>query len=380
MIFSYMPFGFGQVVPWTVVPTSVSQEIVLEKIDSTANYDFKFDTNGDAIGVFFDQGGTWVCGGYIILDGVTKTFLIYGNDAIDNGFQFGEDYHLKYWRKPQNCIIDNPTGGMSNNQYTTGGSDTINVLGAWPTVVAFPKDYYCKLRVGGPVIQLEVEQSTFSNIVVNDIQPPFPNYNAVTGVIEDLHNVNSNTYTFTVSTINGRCLRSPTFQVTISEKLHLTPTITSVQPTCVIESGTIIVDTSMFDNGTKPFTVALADSISGNMTLSASGVFSDLAASSYQLMIKDTYGCADTSTVTLTKPNCKEDISILTPGQNNGYSEIYFPWQGEVTIYNSQGMLVRKMNTPAVWDGTNNNGMVLSTGLYIVFSNDKKMKEITVVY
>ncbi len=375
---SWLQSGFAQVVPWTVVPTSVSQEIVLRDDDSTANYDFKFDTNGDAIGVFFDQSGTWVCGGYIVLDGINRTFLIYGNDGGDNGFQFNENFRLRYWRKIQNCIIDQPFGAMNNAQYSTGGSDTIYVVGAWPTVVEFPEDYYCKYNPS--LVQLQVTNSSFANISVTSIQPPLVNYNAVSGIMEDVFNINSDTYTFTVTTLDGRCLRSPTFDITISDKLHLTPTITYVQPTCVLNSGTIRVDTSTFTNGTKPYTLSLTDTISGSSYLFPSGVQSDLPASTYRMIITDQHTCADTSQVVINEVNCNEDVSILTPGQNNGNSEVFFPWFGEVTIYNSQGMLVRKMMTPAVWDGTNNNGAVVGTGLYIVFHNDMKKSEITVVY
>lgn len=372
----------GQVVPWTVVPTTNSQQIVLKKVDSTVSYDFTFNTLGDAVGVFYDQSGTWVCAGYIQLDGVTKTFTIYGNDAVDNGFQNLETFHLMYWRKEQNCIIDMPSAGMSNAQYTTGGSDTIDVLGAFPAIVKYPKEYYCRYNTGVQPVPLQITGTTFANLSMNFPAALYAGIDPVTGNIEDFTQIASNTYIITMSTLDNMCLRNTSIKVTLSEKLSASPVIAITQPDCIEPAGKIILDTATILNGTKPYLITLKNLSTGSLNFSPSGSFTDLTPDNYQLVIQDLYLCADTIPITLQAPltDCDEVNDILAPLQNGKYAEVFLPWTGVTKIYNSQGQQIHSFTTPAIWDGRDQYGRHVPTGAYFIFTEGKKKKEITVVY
>jgi hypothetical protein len=373
--------GKGQVVPWTVIPTSVSQEIVLEKVDSTVSYDFTFNTLGDAIGIFYDQSGTWVCAGYLQLDGITKTFTVYGNDAVDNGFQNLEMYHLMYWRKSQNCIIDMPASGWSNAQYSTGGSDTILVLGALPAIVKYPKEYYCRKNSAVQSMLVQITGTTAGNLNFNFPSGMTNGSDPVTGNIEDFSQIISGTYNIPISTDDNMCLRNTSINITLSEKLSSSPIIDIIQPNCIDLTGIIRVDTATIINGTKPYIIGLKNMNNGVITFSPRGVFLGVTPDEYQLTIQDLHNCADTITISIQFPtDCEKVNDILTPLQNSNFAEVFLPWVGLTKIYNSQGQQIHSFTTPAIWDGKDQYGRYVPTGAYFIFTEGKKKKEITVVY
>ncbi len=82
---------------WQVTTTSENHTIL---IPTTALMDINGGTlsNGDYIGVFYDQSGVLQCGGFIIWNGVNATITAYGaEDAEDNGFQDSENFIWQVW-------------------------------------------------------------------------------------------------------------------------------------------------------------------------------------------------------------------------------------------------------------------------------------------
>jgi hypothetical protein len=372
-------------VPWTVVPTSQSQIIVLKSLDSTASYDSSFSTIGDAIGFFYDQSGTWVCAGYLELDGVTDSLTVYGKDSLYNGYQNLETYHIKYWRKSKNCIIDAPSALMSDNQYSTWGSDTIIKLSAFPATVMYPQEHYCTNNTAVLPIPLQITGTTFFNLSFN-IQPSGMNgFNPSNGNIDSLSTIVPGTYTMHMITLDSMCLRNDSIMITISNKLGSSPVISVKQPDCSYNAGTVTLDTSTIFQGVKPYLISLRNTVTGVAVSGPSGLFTGLLpGNNYQLIIQDQGLCTDTINVII-QPSpviCDSNgvSDILTPFENNAYSHIFLPWKGLTKIYNSQGELINSFVTPAAWDGKTQGGEYVKTGLYFIFTEGEKKKEITVIY
>lgn len=372
----------GQAVPWTVIPTSVSQTIRLDKVDSSVSYNMSFNTIGDAIGVFYNQSGTYVCGGYLQLDGVTDVFTVYGNDAVDNGFQFNESFHFMFWRKEQNCIIDNPFGAMINAQYTTGLEDTLIIIGAMPASVSYPENWYCRFNTGVLPIPMTITGTTFANLVITPVAPVPDGFDPGTGNFETFGNTASGVYRLDLSTLDNMCLADTFIVIAIDENLNSNPSITTTDLSCTIPLGTIDLDTSTIDIGTTPLAFQLT-ALTTNSTLNnTSGLFSNLDADNYQLIIKDLHGCADSINVTVNPnlQNCESKSFIITPLMANEHSTALLDWEGETTIYNAQGELIKTLTAPTSWDGTNKHGEVVKTGAYFIFNKDRKKLEVTVIY
>jgi hypothetical protein len=369
---------FGQPVPWTVVPTSSSQEVVVKHLDSIF-YDGSNLVIGDAIGIFYMQDETQTCAGYIQFDGVTNTFLIYGNDAVDNGFMNFEGYLLRYWRKAQNCEAPFTNGSLFKGNYFPNDSDTIYDFYAMPGRLKFSSDFFCKKNTAALPITLQTSNIGLGGILTS-VSPLLPGYNLATKSIEDFTGANGN-YTFTFSTPDNKCLFNTNFVLRISDTLRNNPSIEVTAPTCLNPSGVVQVDTSQLDTGQDPFLLKLKAEKTGFEYVSTNGTFHSLPSDNYVLAIVDQYSCSDTFTLTIpTIPiDCIGQRDIVTPNSNNEFSELFLPWEGETQIYNVQWQLVNTLKTPAIWEAKDSKGQTLQTGVYFVFTNGKKMKEITVV-
>ncbi|MFZ4634775.1 MAG: BACON domain-containing protein [Saprospiraceae bacterium] len=94
--------------PWIVDSTSENHTIIVP-LDISADFLGNPLENGDRIGVFYDSLGVLRCAGYMVWNGATTAFTVYGNDAnapAENGFQFNEVFNLRIWRNNSNQVLD----------------------------------------------------------------------------------------------------------------------------------------------------------------------------------------------------------------------------------------------------------------------------------
>ena len=75
--------------------------------------------------------------------------------------------------------------------------------------------------------------------------------------------------------------------------------------------------------------------------------------------------------------NCHHPV--ISPN-NDGLSEDYYiPFQGQVKIYNRDGVIINQFPAPGSWNGTDSYGNVVPMGLYIIACDGQKEISITVV-
>ncbi|MFH7015977.1 T9SS sorting signal type C domain-containing protein [Flavobacterium sp. FlaQc-47] len=103
-------------------------------------------------------------------------------------------------------------------------------------------------------------------------------------------NTAAGTYTGTISFKNaGNCSSfGTTFTVTINP-LQTAPTVTTVQPTCAVNTGTITI--------TAPTGAGTTYSINGSTYTNTTGIFAGLAVGSYNVTAKNSSGCTSPITV-----------------------------------------------------------------------------------
>lgn len=142
------------------------------------------------------------------------------------------------------------------------------------------------------------------------------------------NSLTSNTYTVTVTAANN-C--SVSQSITLSAGNVPTITVNNVNPDCGSTNGTITIAAT---GGVTP----LSYSIDGGTTTQSSGVFNNLSAGSYNIIVRDANGCQATQTVNLntsTLPNinagndrtvCAGQQVTLTATGGATYS-----WTGGVT-------------------------------------------------
>jgi hypothetical protein len=126
--------------PWTYVNTGVSHTII---IPSTINPTVEGVplTNGDYVGVFFDNSGTLMCAGCEIWTGSNTSVSAFGDDGFTptkDGFAAGETFHWKIWRHGDDMTFDamvqyaSPGGGVISHTdtYAANGISSLTSFSA----------------------------------------------------------------------------------------------------------------------------------------------------------------------------------------------------------------------------------------------------------
>ncbi len=92
-------FQFANPPSWTYTNTGINHTILVPEF-ATITIDGIPVEAGDYIGAFFDNSGTYQCGGYMLYTGATNFLTAWGDDAgtpSKDGFDSGETFVFKIW-------------------------------------------------------------------------------------------------------------------------------------------------------------------------------------------------------------------------------------------------------------------------------------------
>jgi hypothetical protein len=70
---------------------------------------------------------------------------------------------------------------------------------------------------------------------------------------------------------------------------------------------------------------------------------------------------------------------IFTPNGDNDNDSYYINYHGAVKIYNRAGLLIKELQGPTLWDGTDLKGLELPIGSYIIQYNDDTILNVTLI-
>ncbi len=82
--------------------------------------------------------------------------------------------------------------------------------------------------------------------------------------------------------------------------------------------------------------------------------------------------------ITITQ-KCLEDYPVFSPNQDGQEDEYFIPYEGKVQVFDRNGAIVKELETPAYWDGTDSEGNPLSMGNYVIVTDSGRPVNITIV-
>jgi internalin A len=133
-------------------------------------------------------------------------------------------------------------------------------------------------------------------------------------------------------------------------------------------------------NGTPPYKYKLVNTINGDTTFYNSKMLNEIKAGIYDIIVDDNDACAKTIENFISmKEDTKCDL-VISPDGDDRNEEYFIDTPGSIKIYDVNGVLVRNMQGPGYWDGSNNHGELVPMGLYAIIVEDKNIANITVVY
>jgi hypothetical protein len=100
----------------------------------------------------------------------------------------------------------------------------------------------------------------------------------------------------------------------------------------------------------------------------------------YSLRVVDDRGCvAEYEQDVKVEQKCLEDYPAFSPDGDN-IEDIYFiPHEGTVSIYNRNGILLKELETPAYWDGTDSENHPMPMGNYLLITDKGRTVNITII-
>ena len=105
--------------------------------------------------------------------------------------------------------------------------------------------------------------------------------------------------------------------------------------------------------------------------------FNNVPPGKYNFIIEDNTNCTSSVEVTIPKPkNCDP---VITPNGDGQMDTYFIEDTGIAKIINLDGIVVKQLTTPAVWDGTKADGSPADSGYYAIVLNEKKYSNITIV-
>lgn len=117
--------------------------------------------------------------------------------------------------------------------------------------------------------------------------------------------------------------------------------------------------------------------------VSTDGSFSFTQEKTFNIVVSDDVCQQSWSTplvILFNTTGCEESKPLSFSPNDDGVEDTYYISQtGKAKIYDKRGNLVKEINTPNTWNGTNNNNEHVPYGYYIIILNEKDKKGITVL-
>ncbi len=168
-------------------------------------------------------------------------------------------------------------------------------------------------------------------------------------------------------TIQSRPITLRVSPCIVSNNLHY-----SIDNTACTYPIAVTLDESSFSAGTAPFTYTLENKTdtlafsTSSFTLSKEGV--------YDIIVKDATGCEVVFESHLVIERNSQCDPVFYPNGDGVADTYYIENTGTAQIYNRTGDLIKELNVPAYWDGSNKKGQDAPSGLYVIVVN----KDITI--
>ena len=100
----------------------------------------------------------------------------------------------------------------------------------------------------------------------------------------------------------------------------------------------------------------------------------------YTVQVIDDSGCiAEYEQKIKVEQKCLEDYPVFSPDGDNIEDTYFIPHEGTVSIYNREGQLIKILETPAYWDGTDAQNHPVPMGNYVLVTESGRPVNITII-
>jgi hypothetical protein len=330
----------------------------------------------DAIAVFAKSAKVDKCVGYKVLIGSdTISWSVFA--YTDSSGKFGDTlatFYLRYWDAQKQCELT-LTDTAKIRTLKVGTVSTIYKAEAPSYTVQYASNSYYK---GGanpsPTISAGLSGLSYSSIGLK--------INRLTGQIT----LDSNTAgTYQVQIVSSQCLVSANpITLTIlpaqADNFDISKlNYALLSPGCKT-LGSLQINTKSIV-GKKPFVFRLTNTSNAETVTNTSGIF-EVKEGVYSIAIRDSTGKEATFSNPINvigKEDCFKNPLLIPDSKDGQQQTIFIPEAGMAKILDKEGKVIRNIQVPAEWDGTDSKGSPVPMGDYYLFIDEQQNKVITVI-
>jgi hypothetical protein len=245
------------------------------------------------------------------LDCIVTQISLVGVGNTDNAsaiylWTAGNGGHIVSGANTQTVVVD------AAGSYTFSVTDAVNGCNAFATTTVIQNTVAPVLSETHTNISCNGLSDGAINLSVSGGKAPFTYLWSTGATTQDISGLVAGSYTVTVTGANG-CKASKT--ITITQPALVVLSTQKVNILCNGENNGSI--TASATGGLAPYMFSINAGV-----FASTNVFSNLAAGSYTIHVKDANGCEKTTVVTITQPTLvvlsTQKINILCNGENNG--------------------------------------------------------------
>ncbi|MFL5728641.1 MAG: leucine-rich repeat domain-containing protein [Cytophagaceae bacterium] len=139
------------------------------------------------------------------------------------------------------------------------------------------------------------------------------------------------------------------------------------------------VNESTIYGGVAPYTYTIINSVTGKQTVFSSASLSIPQDGLFDLQIRDALGCTVNLSKKISLSRNQKCDPVIYPDSQGPESSYYIDNSGKAVVYNLEGIAIRQLNLPGYWDGTNQQGALVDTGLYMIVINDQIRIQVSII-
>lgn len=140
--------------------------------------------------------------------------------------------------------------------------------------------------------------------------------------------------------------------------------------------GHLTIDAGEVDNSRGNYRFQLYNDLTNQLQTN----LDEVPEGVYTLQVVDDHGCvASYEQKVKVEQKCLEDYPAFSPDGDNIEDEYFIPHEGTVSIYNRDGYLLRELETPAYWDGTDAQNRPVPMGNYLLVTESGRTVNITII-
>jgi hypothetical protein len=171
------------------------------------------------------------------------------------------------------------------------------------------------------------------------------------------------------------CIARDSIELTVRKLKFNTVDFSKEEADCWTD-GKLVINASEINNYSGSYQYRLFNRLTNNIVTDMDAIPEGV----YVMQVVDDRNCiADYEQTIKVEQKCLEDYPVFSPDGDNIEDTYFIPHEGMVSIYNREGILLRKLETPAYWDGTDAQNHSLPMGNYVMITETGRAVNITIV-